>query len=196
MTAARDRDQTERIHAFAGGELLGPPRTTGAITSRPARRARPSAPKYLAAAKTAAKSMRIASDQFIAYLNASLSPGDSVAAAEYSAEWRLPAPARSAAATTAGSEDKPLVVLHLRGGATLAATELHAILLSTGTMVAAKDLLVGQRLVQWNGAQSTIEAITRVATSDDVFNVLTNAGMSHKGHMIVACAVRYARRVF
>jgi hypothetical protein len=44
---------------------------------------------------------------------------------------------RGIEATTAGSEDKPLVVLDLRGGGILAATELHAILLSTGAMVVA-----------------------------------------------------------
>lgn len=93
---------------------------------------------------------------------------------------------RGVEARTAGSENKPLVVLHLTDGAVLAATELHAILLSTGVMVAAKDLEVGQRMVHQDGSFSTIGSITREPTKDDVFNVLTNAGLSHKGHMIVA----------
>jgi hypothetical protein len=93
---------------------------------------------------------------------------------------------RGLEAKTAGAENKPLVVLHLADGVTLGATELHAILISTGQMVAAKDLRAGQVLVRQDGSLSTIATITRERTSDDVFNVLTNAGMSHKGHMIVA----------
>jgi hypothetical protein len=93
---------------------------------------------------------------------------------------------RGVEARTAGSEDKPLVVLHTADGALLAATELHAILLSTGAMIAAKDLEVGQSMVRQDGSFSTIASITRESTKDDVFNVLTNAGLNHKGHMIVA----------
>jgi len=93
---------------------------------------------------------------------------------------------RAIEARTAGAENKPLVVVHTADGAVLAATELHAILLSTGAMVAAKDLEVGQSMVRQDGSFSIIASITRESTKDDVFNVLTNAGLSHKGHMIVA----------
>jgi hypothetical protein len=94
---------------------------------------------------------------------------------------------RGLEAVTTGAEREPLVVLHLDGGIVLAVTELHAILLSTGAMVAAKDLRAGQSLVKQDGSLSRIAQITRVSTSDNVFNVLTNAGLkSYKGHMIVA----------
>jgi len=93
---------------------------------------------------------------------------------------------RAIEARTAGAENKPLVVVHTADGAVLAATELHAILLSTGAMVAAKDLEAGQRMVRQDGSFSIIASITRESTKDDVFNVLTNAGLNHKGHMIVA----------
>lgn len=93
---------------------------------------------------------------------------------------------RGVAATTAGGEKTPLVVLHLADGATLSATEQHAILLSTGMMVAAKDLQVGQRMVRQDGSPSEIRQITREPTSDDVYNVLTDAGLVHKEHVIVA----------
>jgi hypothetical protein len=96
---------------------------------------------------------------------------------------------RAIEATTAGAEHHPMVVIHLAGGATLAATELHAILISTGQMVAAKDLRSGEALVKQDGSLSKIIRITREPTADDVFNLLTNAGLNHKGHMIVANGV-------
>jgi hypothetical protein len=96
---------------------------------------------------------------------------------------------REVVATTAGSENKPMVELHLESGVILSATEQHAFLLATGVMVAAKDLEVGQFLVKQDGSPSRITEISRVPTTDDVFNVLTNAGLSHKGHMIVANGV-------
>jgi hypothetical protein len=96
---------------------------------------------------------------------------------------------RDVVATTAGGENNPMVVLQLEGGIILSATEQHAILLASGEMVAAKDLSVGQFLVKRDGSSTAITAIRRVPTDDDVFNVLTDAGLSHKGHMIVANGV-------
>lgn len=96
---------------------------------------------------------------------------------------------RDVEAVTVGGERLPLVVFHLANGTELATTELHAMLLSTGVMVAAKDALAGQQLVNQDGSTNTIMAITHAPTSDDVYNVLTNAGLSHKGHMIVANGV-------
>jgi len=93
---------------------------------------------------------------------------------------------RGVEATTAGGEKSPLVVLRMDDGVTLAATEQHAILLATGMMIAAKDLAVGQTLVRQDGSPTQIAEISRVPTDDDVFNVLTDAGLSHKSHMIVA----------
>jgi len=96
---------------------------------------------------------------------------------------------RQIEATTAGGEQQPLVVLQLQDGTTLGASELHAVLVSTGMMVAAKDLQVGQKLVKQDGATSAIVDITRTPTDDDVFNLLTDAGLNHLGHMIVANGV-------
>lgn len=93
---------------------------------------------------------------------------------------------RGIEATTAGGEKSPMVVLRMADGATLAATEQHAILVSSGMMVAAKDLSVGQTLVHQDGSPSQIAEIERVPTDDDVYNVLTDAGLSHQGHMVAA----------
>jgi len=56
-------------------------------------------------------------------------------------------------------------------------------------MVAAKDLQIGQTLVRQDGSPNQIAAITRVPTDDEVYNVLTDAGLVHQGHMIVAGGV-------
>jgi len=93
---------------------------------------------------------------------------------------------RGVEAVTVGGEKNPMVVLHLADGATLSATAQHAILVSNGMMVAAKDLQIGQHMVRQDGSLNQIVQITRAPTSDDVYNVLTDAGLVHQGHMIVA----------
>lgn len=95
--------------------------------------------------------------------------------------------ARELFATTAGDEAKALVWVKLTDGSTLGLTEEHAVLLSTGEMVRAVELVVGtHELVSQFGEFVGIESITREPTQDQVYNVLTDAGLSHKGHMVVA----------
>jgi len=93
---------------------------------------------------------------------------------------------RGVEATTVGAEKHPMVALRMADGTALAATENHAILLASGMMVAAKDLAVGQTLVRHDGSPSQIAEISRVPTDDDVYNLLTDAGLVHQGHMIAA----------
>lgn len=95
--------------------------------------------------------------------------------------------ARALYATTAGSEANELVWVKLADGTTLGLTEEHAVLLSTGEMTRAIDLVVGtHELVSQYGEFVGVESITRAPTQDQVYNVLTDAGLSHKGHMIIA----------
>jgi hypothetical protein len=63
----------------------------------------------------------------------------------------------------------------------------HAVLLSSGEMVAARELDAAlHSLVTEKGEIVAISKIERRATDDDVYNVLTDAGLSHKGHLIIA----------
>lgn len=95
--------------------------------------------------------------------------------------------ARALYATTTGSEANDLVWVKLVDGTTLGLTEEHAVLLSTGEMIRAIDLGVGtHELVTQYGEFVGIQDITRAPTEDQVYNVLTDAGLSHKGHMIIA----------
>lgn len=89
-------------------------------------------------------------------------------------------------ARTVGGENHPMVVLSMADGITLAETENHAILLSTGVMVAAKDLTAGQTLVRHDGSPNEIAEISRLPADGYAYNVLTDAGLVHQGHMVVA----------
>lgn len=93
---------------------------------------------------------------------------------------------RPVMATTAGGEDKPLVVLVTDDGRRLAVTEQHAILVATGEMQKAVDLTTKDRLVDQTGQSVGILRIERVYTSRDVHNFLTYAGLDPYGHLVVA----------
>jgi hypothetical protein len=93
---------------------------------------------------------------------------------------------RPVLATTAGPEEKPLVVVIMGDGRRLGVTEQHALLLSTGEMVKAVDLTTRDELVDESGAFVDIASIERVYTSADVFNFLTDAGLDPKGHLVIA----------
>lgn len=86
---------------------------------------------------------------------------------------------------SSGSEEKPLVVIHTEDGKSLAVTGGHAILLSTGQMVFAESLSVGQKLVTQEGISVEITRLESLVTDQDVFNVLTN-GDSLFSHLIIA----------
>ncbi len=94
---------------------------------------------------------------------------------------------REVIATTVGPEEKPLVWVELADGTSLGLTEQHAVLLSTGEMITARELDASlHQLVKETGEFMPITKIEHVPTSNDVFNVLTDAGLSHTGHMIIA----------
>lgn len=94
---------------------------------------------------------------------------------------------RPVTATTVGDEEKPLVWVHLENGKVLGLTEQHAVLLSTGEMIpaVALDSSAHQLVSRW-GEFVSITSIERTTTPDPVYNVLTNAGLDHQGHIIVA----------
>ncbi len=98
--------------------------------------------------------------------------------------------ARSITATTVGTEEKPLVWVHLENGSSIGLTEEHAVLTAEGVMLTAKELQVGQhQMVTAEGEPVAIKDIQHVATKDPVYNLLTDAGLNHKGHMVVANGV-------
>ncbi len=84
----------------------------------------------------------------------------------------------------------PLVWVHLENGSSIGLTEEHAVLTAEGVMLTAKELQVGQhQMVTAEGEPVAIKDIQRVATNDPVYNLLTDAGLNHKGHMVVANGV-------
>jgi len=96
---------------------------------------------------------------------------------------------RPLTATTVGDEELPLVWVHLANGTALGLTTEHAVLLSSGVMVPAKALTASDVLVSENGQAVAISSIERLPTSDPVYNVLTDAGLQHKGHIVSANGV-------
>jgi hypothetical protein len=97
---------------------------------------------------------------------------------------------RKLSGKTAGGEELPLVWLELENGSSLGLTTEHAVLISTGEMVAARELEAGRHyLVLENGESVAIRGIERRPTTENVYNVLTDAGLNHKGHLIVANGV-------
>jgi hypothetical protein len=93
---------------------------------------------------------------------------------------------RTLTATTAGDEEKPLVWVHLANGVRLGLTTEHAVLLSSGEMIRAESLTTEHQLVEEDGTLVAVTEIVRTPTADQVYNVLTDAGLKHKGHMVVA----------
>jgi hypothetical protein len=90
-------------------------------------------------------------------------------------------------AMTIGPEKNPLVWVKTTTGLTIGLTETHGVLLSNGFMAKAVELKPGDVLVNMSGAPEVIASIERKQTTDDVFNVLTDAGTKNKaGHIIFA----------
>jgi|GEM_PF-4630101 len=84
-----------------------------------------------------------------------------------------------------GPEDTPLVVANTRAGAELALTTMHPVLVSTGNIVSAKDLKVGQSLVDNLGVADEIIAITHRRITEDTMNVMAT-GTDLVSHLIFA----------
>lgn len=83
-----------------------------------------------------------------------------------------------------GPEEEPMVNLSIDDGSKLGVTSRHAMLLSSGVIVAAEDLKVGDVLAKYNGTDTTIVQIDRFYTEDDVFNLLLDVE-SPIGHSII-----------
>ena len=80
-----------------------------------------------------------------------------------------------------GPEKKPMVEMTMADGTKISVTGGHAMMLSTGEMLAAEDLRVGNLLAKSNGEKAEIINIDRAPTEDDVFNLLLDveAPISH-----------------
>ena len=95
--------------------------------------------------------------------------------------------AKELIATTAGTENKPLYVIHLANGVRLGLTGEHAVLIQDGSLIPARELdIAAHNLVDADGNSIEIVEIARTSTSDKVYNVLTDGGPNHKEHLIVA----------
>jgi hypothetical protein len=88
---------------------------------------------------------------------------------------------------TIGPEQKPLVWIRTTTGLTIGLTETHGVLRSTGFMAKAVELKPGDVLINVDGSPETIASIDRKGTGENVYNVLTNAGIKNKpGHIVFA----------
>jgi hypothetical protein len=90
-------------------------------------------------------------------------------------------------AMTIGPEKAPLVWVKTMTGLVIGLTETHGVLLANGFMARAVELKPGDSLVNMDGEAEIITSIERRQTTEDVYNVLTNAGTANKaGHIIFA----------
>lgn len=87
--------------------------------------------------------------------------------------------------TTSGPEADPLIYIHTEDGHELGVTQDHAVLCSTGEMLRAKSLQIGQSLVTSDGAFTKIARLEHKTIQDDVVNVLTDSE-ALKSHIILA----------
>lgn len=93
--------------------------------------------------------------------------------------------ARDILYTTSGPELPDLVRIALSTGAVLRLTQHHAVLLSDGRMVTAKDLTTADELVNLQGQAVAIQSVRSDAWGGDVYN-LAAAGSPKTSHIIAA----------
>ncbi|WP_437659801.1 Hint domain-containing protein [Sorangium sp. So ce1182] len=86
---------------------------------------------------------------------------------------------------TKGPEEEPLVQLQAANGSLLKLTRNHTLLLGTGMMVKAIDAKEGDELVKVDGTAVPVISVSRVPTSDLVYNFLVQ-GNSLSSHTLVA----------
>lgn len=90
-------------------------------------------------------------------------------------------------AMTIGPEREPLVWITTTSGAKIGLTETHGVLLANGYMAKAVELQRGDMVVNMHGEPEIVAEIERKETTEDVYNVLTDAGTENKpGHIIFA----------
>lgn len=87
--------------------------------------------------------------------------------------------------TTSGEEHAKLISLETDSGAILHLTQHHAVLLSDGRMVTAKELEPGNDLVDWQGRPTTIRSVKHERPGGMVYNVAV-AGKPKTAHLILA----------
>ena len=83
--------------------------------------------------------------------------------------------------TTSGAEKDPLITFITENRQKLTVTKEHAILLSNGNMVAAKNVKNTDKLVQADGKPVGISQIENTIINDNVLNILTDGktGIEH-----------------
>ncbi|KAB8029821.1 hypothetical protein [Fluviispira multicolorata] len=83
--------------------------------------------------------------------------------------------------TSSGPEKEALIVFKTINNLKLTVTKEHAILLSDGRMVAAKNVKLTDSLVQANGKPISIKSIEYLKTKEQVLNILTsgNTNIEH-----------------
>lgn len=88
-------------------------------------------------------------------------------------------------ASISGPEELPLVIATTRAGVEIGLTTQHPVLISTGNLVAAKDLIPGQSLVDNFGVADEIIDISHRTIPENVINVLVS-GENLVQHLIFA----------
>lgn len=88
--------------------------------------------------------------------------------------------------TISGPESDPLVVATTRAGVELAVTTLHPVLLSNGQLIPAKDLQVGQSLVDISGPFDEIIDVSRKTIAEEVINVMVVGEPDIVSHLLPA----------
>ena len=87
--------------------------------------------------------------------------------------------------TTSGEEHPALISIETTTGVVLSLTQHHAVLLSDGRMITAKELTTDDDLVDWRGNPVGILAIKRERAGEMVYNV-ASAGTQKTSHLILA----------
>ena len=87
--------------------------------------------------------------------------------------------------STIGPENKPLVSIKTKSGATLEVTSTHAVVLANGNGVLAETLKIGDELIDNDGSIDPVAEIIRPTTDDDVFNIAVETD-DVLSHLIVA----------
>jgi len=93
--------------------------------------------------------------------------------------------ARSIAVATEGDESKALVRIELDNGSVLRLTEKHPVLKASGQMITAREVTLGDKLVDRNGDELFIRKVGREPYDGKVYNFETD-GKTLASHVVVA----------
>lgn len=87
-----------------------------------------------------------------------------------------------------GKEERYLVRFELANGNTLRVTEGHPILLASGQMKTAREITLGDKLIDASGKEMGLANVTREAYQGNVYNFQTN-GQALSQHVLIADGV-------